>query len=220
MPGTPQPLRWFLDENSLGVAKALAYVRGDVTWPGAPGGPVPVGAKDLEWLPVIGKAGLIVLTRDKRIRSRTVERRALLDHGVRACFLTSDGTLNPSISFSYRSDTGPTSKHSSPNIQRRGLPASPRTASASSTGQQSTGTRPTSRQNSHQSAPPRPTTLASGRRRRWDHTVEDSQPHTYRNRHRLAAGGAAHRRDERLRGLHQDMDNGRAVDAANVSHHA
>lgn len=93
MPATTQLARWFIDENSLGVAKALAYVRGDITWPGAPGGPVPAGAADTTWLPVVGRAGLIVLTRDKRIRSRPLEREALLDAGVRACFLTSGGSL-------------------------------------------------------------------------------------------------------------------------------
>jgi PIN like domain len=94
VPAAPQAPRWFVDENSLGVAKALAYVRGDVTWPGAPGGPVPAGAADTAWLPIIGQAGLVVLTRDKRIRSRPLERQALLDHDVRACFLTSGGTLD------------------------------------------------------------------------------------------------------------------------------
>jgi hypothetical protein len=93
VPAAAQPVRWFVDENSLGVAKALAYVRGDITWPGAPDGPVPAGAADTTWLPVVGQAELVVLTRDKRIRSRPLERQALLDHGVRACFLTSGGTL-------------------------------------------------------------------------------------------------------------------------------
>jgi hypothetical protein len=45
-------------------------------------------------LPLIGSAGLVVLTRDKRIRTRPVEREALLDHDVRACFLTSGGNLD------------------------------------------------------------------------------------------------------------------------------
>ena len=35
-----------------------------------------------------------MLTRDKRIRTRPVEREALLDHDVRACFFTSGGNLN------------------------------------------------------------------------------------------------------------------------------
>jgi hypothetical protein len=86
--------RWFFDENSIGVAKALQYVRGDVTWPGGPGGLVPEGAKDPQWLPVVGKAGLVVLTRDKRIRRRPLERQALLTSGVRACFQTTGGQLN------------------------------------------------------------------------------------------------------------------------------
>lgn len=94
MPTASQATRWFVDENSLGVAKALAYVRGDITWPGAPGGPVPTGAADTAWLPIVGQAGLVVLTRDKRIRSRPLERQTLLDHGVRACFLTSSGSLD------------------------------------------------------------------------------------------------------------------------------
>jgi hypothetical protein len=38
------------------------------------------GATDTQWLPVVGAAGLVVLTRDKRIRGRPLERKALLDH--------------------------------------------------------------------------------------------------------------------------------------------
>lgn len=83
-----------MDENSLGVAKALQFVRGDVTWPGAPNGPVAAGARDVDWLPVVGAKGLTVLTRDKRIRQRPLERQALLAHNVRACFLTSGGQLD------------------------------------------------------------------------------------------------------------------------------
>lgn len=93
MPATPQLSRWFIDEDSLGVAKALQHVRGDITWPGATDGPVPAGALDREWLPTVGTAGLVVLSRDKRIRRRPLERQALLDHGVRAFFLTSGGNL-------------------------------------------------------------------------------------------------------------------------------
>ena len=96
-PECPLPLRsrvGFMDENSLGVAKALHHVRGDITWPGAPKGLVAAGARDVEWLPVVGAAGLTVLTRDKRIRQRPLERQALLAHGVRACFLTGGGQLD------------------------------------------------------------------------------------------------------------------------------
>jgi hypothetical protein len=94
VPATTRTPRWFLDENSLGVALALQHVRGDITWPGAPDGLIPAGATDTTWLPLVGSTGLIVLTRDKRIRTRPVEREALLDHNVRACFLTSGGNLD------------------------------------------------------------------------------------------------------------------------------
>ena len=94
MPAPAQSPHWFMDENSLGPAKALQHVRGDITWPGAPGGPVPAGATDTEWLPIVGAARLVVLTRDKTIRPRRGARRALRDHGVRACFSTGGGNLN------------------------------------------------------------------------------------------------------------------------------
>ncbi|MGQ0479729.1 MAG: hypothetical protein ACT4O0_01670 [Pseudonocardia sp.] len=93
MPAQIQPARWFFDENSIGVAQALQYVRGDITWPGGPGGLVAEGAKDHDWLPVVGQAKLVVLTRDKRIRKRPLERQALLAHDVRACFQTTGGQL-------------------------------------------------------------------------------------------------------------------------------
>jgi hypothetical protein len=60
----------------------------------APEDSVPKGAADAVGLPTVGKAGLVVLTRDKKIRSRPVERQALLDHDLRACFLTSGAHLN------------------------------------------------------------------------------------------------------------------------------
>ncbi|GAA4963890.1 hypothetical protein WHI96_19215 [Pseudonocardia tropica] len=94
MPADVQSARWFFDENAMGVAKALQHVRGDITWPGGPGELVAKGAKDHEWLPLVGKAGLVVLSRDKRIQRNPVERQALLDNGVRAFFQTAGGELN------------------------------------------------------------------------------------------------------------------------------
>jgi PIN like domain len=88
------PFAFIFDENSLAVAKALACVRDDVTYPGAPGSPVKPGMKDLTLLPIIGQSGLVLLTRDRRIRLAPIERRKLLEHGVRACFLTSGGNLS------------------------------------------------------------------------------------------------------------------------------
>jgi hypothetical protein len=51
---------------------------------------VPFGASDEEWLSHCGKHSHIALTRDQRIRYRSLEKKALLDHGV-ACFTFTQG---------------------------------------------------------------------------------------------------------------------------------
>lgn len=43
---------------------------------------------DAEWLPVVGEREWVVLTNDKRIRYRRIERDALLAAGIRAFVLT------------------------------------------------------------------------------------------------------------------------------------
>lgn len=48
----------------------------------------PPNAKDTDWLPVVGKRGWVVLTKDDRIRYRQHERAALLGARVRAFVLT------------------------------------------------------------------------------------------------------------------------------------
>ena len=45
-------------------------------------------AKDEHWLREVGRKKWIVLTKDKRIRHRTIERQALIGAGVRAFVLT------------------------------------------------------------------------------------------------------------------------------------
>ncbi len=51
------------------------------------------GTPDSVWLPVVGKRGWIVLTKDTRIRHRPTEKQALLGASVRAFAFTS-GTLS------------------------------------------------------------------------------------------------------------------------------
>lgn len=53
------------------------------------GGNMPFGVTDDVWLTECGKNGWIVLTRDKHIRRRKLERDALMDNGVAAFALTS-----------------------------------------------------------------------------------------------------------------------------------
>ena len=58
------------------VSQALALVRDDVLYPGAPGCPITTpDVKDHEWLPVAGHHGWTVIMRDKHVRSRPGERR-------------------------------------------------------------------------------------------------------------------------------------------------
>lgn len=77
------------------VSRALSLVRDDVLYPGGPDCPInSPGAKDAEWLPVAGRHGWLVLMRDKRVRSRPGERRALLKSNVRAFVLTTAGNYS------------------------------------------------------------------------------------------------------------------------------
>jgi hypothetical protein len=48
----------------------------------------PLGAPDAEWLPVVGRRGWIVLTKDRHIRRRELEISALVHARVRAFVLT------------------------------------------------------------------------------------------------------------------------------------
>jgi hypothetical protein len=88
----PPPEKYYVDESMMSIGKALAIVRKDVVHPGHPSCPeLPQGVLDPDWLPVVGQRGWAVIMRDKRIRSRPIERQRLLDNGVRAFCLTSAG---------------------------------------------------------------------------------------------------------------------------------
>jgi PIN like domain len=92
VPVAPAPLpdvRFFVDADLLGVGKALAVVRKDVVHPGHRRSPeIHPQTPDSMWLPIVGDAGWIAISRNKRIRYNPVENRLLHQHGVRAIFLT------------------------------------------------------------------------------------------------------------------------------------
>lgn len=91
--------RFFVDENDLALGRALADLHGNVVFPGHPDLPeVPRQSLDDEWLEVIGAQGLVVITRDQRIRYRPVEKRIWVDHRVRGFVLT--GTTSQSTADS------------------------------------------------------------------------------------------------------------------------
>lgn len=95
------PARFFVDENDLALGKALAGLHGNVVFPGHPDLPdVPRQSLDDEWLEVVGAMGLVVITRDQRIRYRPVEKRMWVERGVRGFVLTGTASQSTADSLS------------------------------------------------------------------------------------------------------------------------
>jgi len=88
---------YFTDENTLGLGKLLRRGgRDDVLYPGHEDLPeVPLGTADLDWMPVTARRGLVVLTRDRRIRTRPAELRAYRELGIRSVWLGAKQDLGP-----------------------------------------------------------------------------------------------------------------------------
>lgn len=88
---------YFADENTLGLGKLLQRRgRDDVVFPGHEELPaIPRGTDDLDWLPIVGERGFIVLSRERRIRSRPAELRAYHEHGVRSVWIGAKQDLGP-----------------------------------------------------------------------------------------------------------------------------
>lgn len=86
--GRDQTLRFYVDETSMGLGKAMALLRRDVVHPGHRRLPqVPTGSKDPDWMPVVAGLGLIVISRDRHIRSKPAELAAFHAHGLRAFWI-------------------------------------------------------------------------------------------------------------------------------------
>lgn len=67
----------------LREAGHVAHVQGPATFG--------TGTPDTEWLPEVGRRGWVLITKDKNIRKREIELRALQESGVRAFVLTAGG---------------------------------------------------------------------------------------------------------------------------------
>ena len=93
--GGDGPARFFVDENDLALGRSLALARKDVLHPGHVRlRDVPLGTPDAQWLPIVGGLGLVVITRDKKIRSRPAEAELVVAAGIRGFVLTSAGDLS------------------------------------------------------------------------------------------------------------------------------
>lgn len=88
MPADPASLRFYADENILGVGKALARAREDLVHPGHALLPkVPVGTLDVDWMLEIAGRGLVVIGRDRHIKSKPAELAKLHQHGLRVFWI-------------------------------------------------------------------------------------------------------------------------------------
>lgn len=92
----PGPV-YFTDENTLGLGKLLRRNgRDDVLYPGHEDLPeVPLGALDLEWMPIVAARDLIVVTRDRHIRTRPAELRVYMELGIRSVWIGAKQDLGP-----------------------------------------------------------------------------------------------------------------------------
>ena len=89
-----EELRFYVDETSMGIARSLAAVRGDVVFPGHRRLPaVPPGTKDPDWMPVVAGLGLVVISRDRHIKSKPAELDAYRQHGLRSFWIAGDRDL-------------------------------------------------------------------------------------------------------------------------------
>jgi uncharacterized protein with PIN domain len=93
-------VRFYIDADLLGLAKILASVRYDVTYPGDPGDrlyrrqrpPCLItnpATLDHDWLPTVAAQGWVVITRDRRIQGHRAEIAAVREHGARLITLSS-----------------------------------------------------------------------------------------------------------------------------------
>jgi hypothetical protein len=88
VPPDPANLRFYADENILGVGKALAIARKDLIHPGHKLLPqVPLGTLDTDWMPIGAARGLVVLARDRHIRTKPAELAILRNFGLRVFWL-------------------------------------------------------------------------------------------------------------------------------------
>lgn len=96
-PSTPPDLPVLFLDRSLGrrvIATALRAAGATVE---IHDDHFPPDAPDAHWLAAVGQRGWVVLTKDRRIRYRTLERAALLMAGVRAFVLTAGDLQGPEM---------------------------------------------------------------------------------------------------------------------------
>jgi len=89
--------RYFADENALGMAKLLIRSgRTDIMHLGHGSlEAVPLGCADLEWMHEVARLDLIVLSRDRRLRTRPAELNVYRRLGIRSVWIGGKQDLSP-----------------------------------------------------------------------------------------------------------------------------
>lgn len=97
----PATVRFYFDADVLGLAKIVASLRPDVTYPGDPGGmvhrryrpPCPItstATEDAIWIPETARRGWMIVTRDSRIQHHRAEIGAVRASKARMIALASE----------------------------------------------------------------------------------------------------------------------------------
>lgn len=95
MPAVAERLRFFVDESALGLGKALAIARDDVVHTGHALAPnIPLGTLDTTWMPIVADRDLIVIARDRRIRTKPAELALLRQHQLRVFWIAGKKDLS------------------------------------------------------------------------------------------------------------------------------
>lgn len=105
MTDRPARVRFYFDADVLGVAKVIAGLRPDVTYPGDPGltlhrrvrAPCPIAdraEKDHIWIPKVAELGWLIVTRDSRIQDHRAEISAVREHGAKMVALSGKDARN------------------------------------------------------------------------------------------------------------------------------
>ena len=90
----PALVRYYFDADILGLAKVVAALRSDVTYPGARARAVKnrhrpacvvtsANTADTVWIPQVAAAGMAAITRDSQIERHPAERAAIIDNDAR-----------------------------------------------------------------------------------------------------------------------------------------
>lgn len=101
----PAAVRLYVDADVLGLAKVLADLRIDVTYPGDPGALIkrrqrpacPVTSPrvlDADWIPIVAAAGWLIITRDRHIQDHRAEIGAVREHGARMVALAARDAID------------------------------------------------------------------------------------------------------------------------------